>query len=72
MSLKGKAALVTGDQRHWHGIASALAAEGVAIMLKGFGDAGQIEALRAGMAATYGVRVAYSGADVSRPMVADT
>ena len=30
-------------------------------MLNGFGDAAQIEALRAGMAAEYGVRVAYSG-----------
>ncbi len=46
-------------------------------MLNGFGDAAQIETLRAGMAAKYGVRVVYSGADVSRPeqiaaMVADT
>ena len=78
MSLKGKAALVTGSTSGiGHGIASALAAEGADIMLNGFGDAAQIETLRAGMAAEYGVRVAYSGADVSRPeqiaaMVADT
>jgi 3-hydroxybutyrate dehydrogenase len=78
MSLNGKAALVTGSTSGiGHGIASALAAEGAAIMLNGFGDAAQIETLRAGMAAQYGVRVAYSGADVSRPeqiaaMVADT
>ena len=78
MSLKGKAALVTGSTSGiGHGIASALAAEGADIMLNGFGDAAQIEALRAGMAAQYGVRVAYSGADISSPeqiaaMVADT
>ena len=46
-------------------------------MLNGFGDAAKIETLRAGMAAKYGVRVAYSGADVSKSeqiaaMVADT
>ena len=62
MSLKGKAALVTGSTSGiGMGIASALAAEGAAIMLNGFGDAAQIEALRAGMQAKYGVRVAYSG-----------
>jgi 3-hydroxybutyrate dehydrogenase len=77
MSLKGKAALVTGSTSGiGRGIAAALAAEGAAIMLNGFGDAARIEALRASLQAQHGVRVAYSGADISRPeqiaaMVAD-
>jgi 3-hydroxybutyrate dehydrogenase len=78
MSLKGKVALVTGSTSGiGHGIALALAAEGAGIMLNGFGDAAQIEALRAAMAAEHGVRVAYFGADISQPdqiaaMVAET
>jgi 3-hydroxybutyrate dehydrogenase len=68
MGLKGKVALVTGSTSGiGHGIARALAGEGADIMLNGFGDAAQIEALRAGMAAECGVRVGYSGADISRP-----
>ena len=78
MSLKGKVALITGSTSGiGHGIALALAADGADIMLNGFGDAAQIEALRADMAAEHGVRVAYSGADISKPeqiaaMVAET
>ena len=78
MSLKGRVALVTGSTSGiGHGIARALAGEGADIMLNGFGDAAQIEALRAGMAADCGVRVAYSGADIAKPeqiagMVAET
>jgi 3-hydroxybutyrate dehydrogenase len=78
MSLKGKAALVTGSTSGIGlGIARALAREGADIMLNGFGDAAQIEALRAGLAAECDVRVAYSGADISKPeqiagMVAET
>ena len=49
------------------GIARALAAEGADILLNGFGDAGEIAALRAEIAASHGVRVGYSGADISRP-----
>ena len=68
MGLKGKVALVTGSTSGiGHGIARALAGEGADIMLNGFGDAAQIEALRAGMAAEFGVRVAYSGADIAKP-----
>jgi 3-hydroxybutyrate dehydrogenase len=76
--LKGKVALVTGSTSGiGHGMALALAAEGAGIMLNGFGDAAQIEALRAAMAAEHGVRVAYFGADISQPdqiaaMVAET
>ncbi|HUB12260.1 MAG TPA: 3-hydroxybutyrate dehydrogenase [Acetobacteraceae bacterium] len=78
MSLKGKAALVTGSTSGiGHGIAAALAAQGADIMLNGFGDARQIEDLRASMATEFNVRVSYSGADISKPdqiaaMVAQT
>jgi 3-hydroxybutyrate dehydrogenase len=67
MSLAGKVALVTGSTSGiGEGIARALAAAGADVMLNGFGDAGQIEALRAGMAKEYGVKVGYSGADISK------
>ncbi len=68
MSLKGKVALITGSTSGIGlGIARALAAEGASIMLNGFGDAAQIEALRSDMAASSGVKVGYSGADISKP-----
>ncbi len=78
MSLRGRVALVTGSTSGiGRGIAFALAAAGADIMLNGFGDAAEIEALRAGMATDHGVRVAHSVADVSKPeqigaMVAET
>ncbi|HEX3575231.1 MAG TPA: 3-hydroxybutyrate dehydrogenase [Rhodopila sp.] len=77
MSLKGKVALVTGSTSGIGlGIARALATAGADIMLNGFGDAAQIETLRSEMAASHGVKVGYSGADISKPdqiagMVAD-
>ena len=68
MSLKGKVALVTGSTSGIGlGIARALAAAGADIMLNGFGDAAQIEALRSEMAMSHGVKVGYSGADISKP-----
>ena len=68
MSLKGKVALVTGSTSGIGlGIARALADAGADVMLNGFGDAAQIEALRTGMAADCGVHVGYSGADISKP-----
>jgi 3-hydroxybutyrate dehydrogenase len=36
-------------------------------MLNGFGDAEQIEALRNGMEREFGIKVAYNGADMSKP-----
>jgi 3-hydroxybutyrate dehydrogenase len=67
MSLAGKVALVTGSTSGiGEGIARALAAAGAHVMLNGFGDAAQIESLRASMAKEYGVRVGYSGADISK------
>ena len=66
--LKGKNALVTGSTSGIGlGIARALGAEGVNLMLNGFGDAGEIERLRSGLAAECNVKVAYNGADVSKP-----
>jgi 3-hydroxybutyrate dehydrogenase len=68
MTLKGKTAIVTGSTSGIGlGIARALGAEGAHLMLNGFGDAAQIEALRAGLAKEFGVKVAYSGADMSKP-----
>jgi len=67
--LKGKTALVTGSTSGIGlGMARALAAEGANIVLNGFGDANEIEATRAGLAKDCGVEVAYSGADMSKPV----
>jgi 3-hydroxybutyrate dehydrogenase len=66
--LRGKAAIVTGSTSGIGlGIAQALAARGADVMLNGFGDAKEIDALRAELAGGHGVRVSYSGADMSRP-----
>jgi 3-hydroxybutyrate dehydrogenase len=66
--LRGKAAIVTGSTSGIGlGIAQALAARGADVMLNGFGDAKEIDALRAELASSHGVRVSYSGADMSRP-----
>jgi 3-hydroxybutyrate dehydrogenase len=65
--LKGKSAVVTGSTSGIGlGIARALAKEGVNLMLNGFGDAAEIEKLRAGLAAEFGVKVLYDGADMSK------
>jgi 3-hydroxybutyrate dehydrogenase len=65
--LKGKSAVVTGSTSGIGlGIARALAGEGVNLMLNGFGDAAEIEKLRAGLAAEFGVKVLYDGADMSK------
>jgi 3-hydroxybutyrate dehydrogenase len=66
--LKGRTALVTGSTSGiGRGIAEALAARGANIVLNGFGDAGEIEALRTRLAREHGVSVRYDGADMSRP-----
>jgi 3-hydroxybutyrate dehydrogenase len=68
IDLRGQAALVTGSTSGiGHALADALAAAGANVVLNGFGDAGQIEAARAEMAARHGVEVAYDGADMTRP-----
>jgi 3-hydroxybutyrate dehydrogenase len=66
--LKGKVAVVTGSTSGIGlGIATALAADGAAIMLNGFGDAAAIDKLKRDLAQKYGVKVSYSGADMSKP-----
>jgi 3-hydroxybutyrate dehydrogenase len=68
MSLRGKVAIVTGSTSGIGlGVARALAAEGVCILLNGFGDAGEIDALRAGIGSRHGVAVGYSAADMTDP-----
>ncbi len=68
MSLGGKVALVTGSTSGIGlGIARVLASQGADVMLNGFGNADEIEALRAGIGAEFAVRASYSGADLSRP-----
>jgi 3-hydroxybutyrate dehydrogenase len=78
MSLRGKAALVTGSTSGIGlAIAHAFAAEGCSIMMNGFGEAGAIRRLRDELAAKSGVKVAHHAADMSKPaeiadLVADT
>ena len=68
MSLKGRVAVVTGSTSGIGlGVAEALAAEGAAIMLNGFGPADRIAALRRSLGETYGVAVGYHPADMTRP-----
>ncbi len=65
---KGKTALVTGSTSGIGlGIATKLASAGANLVLNGFGEAAEIEALRAKLAAQYGVTVHYDGADMSQP-----
>ncbi len=63
-----RSAIVTGSTSGIGlGVAEALAADGIDIMLNGFGDAAEIERTRAAMAKRFGVRVLYDGADMSKP-----
>ena len=65
--LKGKVALVTGSTSGIGlGIATAFAQQGADIVLNGFGDAAEIEKVRAGLANKHGVKVIYDGADLSK------
>jgi len=66
--LSGKTALVTGSTSGIGlAMANALAAEGANIMLNGFGDPSSIEQIRKEMADKNGIKVAYNGADMSKP-----
>ena len=68
--LKDKVALVTGSTSGIGlGIARAMAAAGAAVVLNGFGKAEEITATKAAIGADFGVPVAYSAADMSKPEV---
>jgi len=63
-----RSAIVTGSTSGIGlAIARALAETGSDVMLNGFGDAAEIEAMRASITTRYGVEVRYSGADMSKP-----
>jgi len=64
-----KTALVTGSTSGiGQGIAEALAATGMNIVLNGFGDATAVEALRAKLAALHGATVRHDPADMTKPV----
>ena len=66
--LQGKSALVTGSTSGiGRAIAEGLARAGASVMLNGFGDAREIEALRAGIEKDHGVKAFYDGADMTKP-----
>ncbi len=77
MSLAKRHALVTGSTSGIGlAIARAFAKEGADVMINGMGDAGAIEAERAGIEKDFGVKAFYNGADMTKPaeiaaMVAD-
>ena len=66
--LKGKSALITGSTSGIGlGVATALAEAGANVILNGFGEASEIERIRAGLAERTGVEVIYDVA-VNRPL----
>jgi len=66
VDLAGRGAVVTGSTSGIGlEIARELARAGADVMLNGFGDAEEIETLRAGLASECGVTVGYSGADLT-------
>jgi 3-hydroxybutyrate dehydrogenase len=66
--LKGKTAVVTGSTSGIGlGIARALAREGANVLLNGFGEAGEIEQTRSAIEKEFGVKAAYSPADMTKP-----
>ncbi|MCA8906104.1 MAG: SDR family NAD(P)-dependent oxidoreductase, partial [Hyphomonas sp.] len=65
--LKGKTALVTGSTSGiGKAIATRLAKEGCNIVLNGFGDPGEVDALKRSLASEHGVMVGFSSADLTR------
>jgi 3-hydroxybutyrate dehydrogenase len=71
--LEGKTVLVTGSTSGiGQGIAEEFAAQGCNIILNGFGDPAEIEALQAQIAGTHGVKVRHDDADMSKPEAIET
>lgn len=65
---QGRNAIITGSTSGIGlGIAEAMAAAGMNVMLNGFGEAAEIEETRKRLAADHGVKVAYNGADMTKP-----
>jgi 3-hydroxybutyrate dehydrogenase len=72
MLLDGKRALITGSTSGIGlAIARAFAAEGAAVMINGFGDAQEIEAIRAELEATSGATALYDAADLTSAKAID-
>ena len=66
--LKGKSAVVTGSTSGIGlAIARAFAKDGANVTINGFGAAADIEKERAGIEKDFGVKAAYSGADMTKP-----
>jgi 3-hydroxybutyrate dehydrogenase len=66
--LEGKTAIVTGSTSGIGlGIANTLASRGAAVVLNGFGNDGEIEAVRVELSRDHDVEVAYDNADMSKP-----
>ena len=66
--LKGKTAVITGSTSGIGlGIARAMAGAGANIVLNGFGDAAEIDRIRAGFAKEFNVKAVYSPADMTKP-----
>ena len=64
----GKAGVVTGSTSGIGlGIARAFAQAGMHVMLNGFGDRAEVDATRRDLEETFGIKTAYSDADVSKP-----
>jgi len=68
MNLRNKTALVTGSTSGIGlGIAREFARNGANVILNGFGDADEVERIRAGIESEFGVLARYDGADMSKP-----
>jgi 3-hydroxybutyrate dehydrogenase len=67
-ALAGRTAVVTGSTSGIGlGVARALAGQGANILLNGFGEPQAIERVRTEIARDFGTKVAYDGADLSKP-----
>jgi 3-hydroxybutyrate dehydrogenase len=66
--LNGKTAIVTGSTSGIGlAVARALAKAGANVVINGFGDEAEIEAVRTGIESEFGVKAAYDGADMLKP-----